>query len=119
MTKVGHHRRVLVADWTISVVQNLTLATMGLTLPSFLINIPRSPVTALGLPLLLGVLSGSPTGKVVKGPWYNVGIPQRTLDGQVFITFGSLSSFLLVDPLARCSPSFGLHFISPWVTHPI
>ncbi|KAH8830931.1 TspO/MBR family-domain-containing protein [Flagelloscypha sp. PMI_526] len=44
---------------------------MPITLPSFLIDIPRNPgksMTALGLPLLLGVLSGSPTAKVVKGP---------------------------------------------------
>lgn len=41
-------------------------------LPSLLLTVPRNVVTALGLPLALGVLSGLPTAKVVRGPWYNV-----------------------------------------------
>lgn len=41
-------------------------------LPNILLTVPRNVVTALGLPLALGMLSGLPTAKVVRGPWYNV-----------------------------------------------
>jgi len=40
-------------------------------IPNILLSIPRHPVTALGLPLALGMLSGLPTAQVVRGPWYN------------------------------------------------
>ncbi|KAJ3802825.1 TspO/MBR-related protein [Lentinula aff. detonsa] len=43
----------------------------SLYLPNVLLAIARNPVTALGLPLAFGVLSGLPTAKVVRGPWYN------------------------------------------------
>ncbi|KAF8826812.1 hypothetical protein HHX47_DHR5000963 [Lentinula edodes] len=43
-------------------------------LPNILLSISRNPVTALAFPLALGVLSGTPTAKVVRGPWYNVGV---------------------------------------------
>ncbi|KAJ4478194.1 TspO/MBR-related protein [Lentinula aciculospora] len=44
---------------------------MSFHLPDILLSIPRNPVTALGFPLTLGILSGFPTAKVVRGPWYN------------------------------------------------
>ncbi|KAJ3570210.1 hypothetical protein NP233_g4555 [Leucocoprinus birnbaumii] len=36
----------------------------GLHIPNILLAIPRNPVTAVGLPLALGFLSGSPASKV-------------------------------------------------------
>lgn len=39
---------------------------------SILLQVPRNVFTAVGLPLVAGFLSGSPTRKVVKGLWYNV-----------------------------------------------
>jgi hypothetical protein len=43
-------------------------------LPPILLDIPRNPVLAIGLPLVFGSLSGYPTSKVVNGPWYRVRI---------------------------------------------
>ncbi|KAF8316891.1 TspO/MBR-related protein [Clavulina sp. PMI_390] len=40
-------------------------------LPALFFAIPRAPLFAVGLPVVLGVASGLPTSKVVKGPWYN------------------------------------------------
>lgn len=40
-------------------------------LPDVLLSIARNPVTAVGLPLTTGLLSGFPTKKVVQGYWYN------------------------------------------------
>jgi hypothetical protein len=45
---------------------------MAIHIPSILLSIPRNPVTALGLPLALGMLSGSGTAKVARGEWYKV-----------------------------------------------
>ncbi|PBK69748.1 TspO/MBR-like protein [Armillaria solidipes] len=39
-------------------------------LPAILLDIPRNTVAAIGLPLCLGILSGSSTAKVVRGDWY-------------------------------------------------
>ncbi|OBZ70450.1 Translocator protein [Grifola frondosa] len=61
-------------------------------LPNILLEIPRNSITAVGLPLVAGFLSGYPTGKVCKGQWYKSltfppGLPPR----QVFpIVWGSL-----------------------------
>lgn len=41
-------------------------------IPSFFLAIPRNSVTAVGLPLGLGILCGSMTAKVVRGEWYKV-----------------------------------------------
>ena len=41
------------------------------SLPPILLDVPRNAVLAIGLPLVLGSLSGFPTSKVVKGAWYN------------------------------------------------
>ncbi|KAF9055348.1 TspO/MBR-related protein [Hymenopellis radicata] len=58
---------------------------MSLYLPSILLEIPRSPVTAVGLPLALGVLSGYPTAKVARGSWYkNLHFPPLRPPRQVF-----------------------------------
>lgn len=43
-------------------------------LPGILYSIPRSPITALGLPFVFGLVSGSMTAKTVKGRWYEVGL---------------------------------------------
>lgn len=40
--------------------------------PNILLAIPRNPVTALGLPLALGFLSGSPASKEANSKWYHV-----------------------------------------------
>ncbi|KAI0081723.1 TspO/MBR-like protein [Panus rudis PR-1116 ss-1] len=40
-------------------------------LPALFYDIPRNPVTAVGLPLTLGLLLGAPTRRVVRGQWYN------------------------------------------------
>ena len=40
--------------------------------PDILLAIPRNPVTALGLPLALGFLSGSPVSKEANSEWYHV-----------------------------------------------
>ncbi|KAJ3924083.1 TspO/MBR-related protein [Lentinula edodes] len=54
-------------------------------LPNILLSISRNPVTALAFPLALGVLSGTPTAKVVRGPWYNnLLFPPGRVPRQVF-----------------------------------
>lgn len=42
-------------------------------IPNILLAIPRNPITAVGLPLTLGFLSGSPASKVANSNWYHVG----------------------------------------------
>lgn len=42
---------------------------------SVLLIVPRNVVTAVGLPLACGFYSGSYTGAVVRGRWYNVRFP--------------------------------------------
>ncbi|THH32940.1 hypothetical protein EUX98_g1278 [Antrodiella citrinella] len=44
---------------------------MSVYLPDILLQVPRIPVVAVGLPLALGMLSGTPTRDAVKGTWYN------------------------------------------------
>jgi len=43
---------------------------MSVYLSNILLSILRNPVTAAGLPVVLGLLSGSQTGKVVETQWY-------------------------------------------------
>jgi hypothetical protein len=43
-----------------------------INLPNVLLDVARNPVTALGIPLVVGTLSGLPTSRVVKGYWYQV-----------------------------------------------
>ncbi|KIJ56886.1 hypothetical protein M422DRAFT_218667 [Sphaerobolus stellatus SS14] len=43
---------------------------MPFILPGFLLDIPRNPILAIGIPLALGSLSGFPTRKVAKSNWY-------------------------------------------------
>jgi hypothetical protein len=45
---------------------------MPFYLPNILLAIPRNPVTAVGLPLALGCLSGVPASKVENSNWYYV-----------------------------------------------
>lgn len=45
----------------------------GVYIPNILLAIPRNPITAVGLPLALGFLSGSPASKVANSNWYHVG----------------------------------------------
>ncbi|KAF5388154.1 hypothetical protein D9615_000460 [Tricholomella constricta] len=54
-------------------------------IPAILLSIPRSPLTAIGLPLAFGLLSGSTTAKAVKGQWYqNLLVPPGRPPRQVF-----------------------------------
>jgi hypothetical protein len=46
-------------------------------LPPILLRLTSNVVTAVGLPVLLGMASGLPTRKVVRGRWYNVRVPRR------------------------------------------
>lgn len=39
---------------------------------NILLEVARNPVTAVGLPLVAGTLSGLPTSNVVRGHWYTV-----------------------------------------------
>lgn len=48
------------------------MSSSQIYLPPILYSIARNPITAVGLPLTLGTLSGLPTHRVVKGFWYNV-----------------------------------------------
>jgi translocator protein len=50
-------------------------------LPETLLDIPRNPIFALGIPIVLGTLSGLPTKKVIKGEWYKVGLPHDVFCG--------------------------------------
>lgn len=52
-----------------------------INLPPLLLDLPRNPVVAVGLPIVLGTLSGFPTSKVVKGPWYQVSLSSRFVYG--------------------------------------
>ncbi|KIJ70037.1 hypothetical protein HYDPIDRAFT_104718 [Hydnomerulius pinastri MD-312] len=45
---------------------------MTFTLPSLLYAISRNPVTAVGLPVVFGMLSGSRTRKDVRSNWYKI-----------------------------------------------
>lgn len=40
--------------------------------PPILLDLSRSVPLAVGVPFVLGSLSGFPTGNVVNGPWYQV-----------------------------------------------
>jgi len=40
------------------------------TIPPFLLRPLRTPLLAIAIPVTLGTLSGYPTARVVKGPWY-------------------------------------------------
>ncbi|KAK0230658.1 TspO/MBR-related protein [Armillaria fumosa] len=54
-------------------------------LPAILLDIPRNTVAAIGLPLCLGILSGSSTARVVRGDWYkNLRGPPGRPPRQVF-----------------------------------
>jgi benzodiazapine receptor len=46
----------------------------GVFIPNILLAIPRNPITAVGLPVALGFLSGSPASKVANSNWYYVSI---------------------------------------------
>lgn len=92
-------------------------------LPGLLYSIPRSPVTALGLPLVFGLVSGSMTAKTVKGQWYeSLAVPPGRPPRQVFpIVWSTLylsmgyASYLAVEaydsslsPSIRSDLSLGL-----------
>ncbi|THV08465.1 TspO/MBR-like protein [Dendrothele bispora CBS 962.96] len=54
-------------------------------IPAILLAIPRNPVTALGLPLALGLFSGAGTAKVVRSSWYEtLAVPPGRPPRQVF-----------------------------------
>ncbi|KXN89649.1 Translocator protein [Leucoagaricus sp. SymC.cos] len=43
----------------------------GIHIPNILLAIPRNPITAVGLPLTLGFLSGQPSSKATNSNWYH------------------------------------------------
>jgi benzodiazapine receptor len=45
---------------------------MSPSLTGFLLDVPKNPVVAVGLPLTLGFLSGAGTKKAIDGIWYRV-----------------------------------------------
>ncbi|KAF8517772.1 TspO/MBR-related protein [Gautieria morchelliformis] len=54
-------------------------------LPEVLLDIPRNPIFAVGIPIVLGTLSGVPMRKQVKGEWYkNLVVPPGRLPRLVF-----------------------------------
>ncbi|KAF8517779.1 hypothetical protein JB92DRAFT_2904526 [Gautieria morchelliformis] len=54
-------------------------------LPKILLDIPRNPIFALGIPIVLGTLAGLPMRKGVKGEWYkNLVVPPGRLPRLVF-----------------------------------
>ncbi|KAJ7068345.1 TspO/MBR-related protein [Mycena amicta] len=58
---------------------------MTISLPNLLLVAARVPLVAVGLPLGLGLLSGFPTAKVVRGDWYkNLRAPPGRPPRQVF-----------------------------------
>ncbi|KAF9009002.1 TspO/MBR-related protein [Cyathus striatus] len=44
---------------------------MSFYIPSLLLAVPRNPATAVGLPLVLGFLSGTPSSNPVNSNWYH------------------------------------------------
>lgn len=48
-------------------------------IPNILLSVARNPITALGLPLGLGLLSGYPSGQVARSGWYEVRTFLRTI----------------------------------------
>ncbi|KAJ3505888.1 hypothetical protein NLJ89_g7178 [Agrocybe chaxingu] len=44
---------------------------MSVYIPNILLAVPRNPITAVGLPIALGFLSGSPSSKVANSNWYH------------------------------------------------
>ncbi|CAA7259829.1 unnamed protein product [Cyclocybe aegerita] len=44
---------------------------MSVHIPNILLAVPRNPITAVGLPIALGFLSGSPSSKVANSNWYH------------------------------------------------
>ncbi|KAF5363289.1 hypothetical protein D9756_000444 [Leucocoprinus leucothites] len=57
----------------------------GIHIPNILLAIPRNPVTAIGLPLALGFISGSPASKAANSNWYhNLNSPPGRPPREVF-----------------------------------
>ncbi|QRV87329.1 tspO/MBR-related protein [Ceratobasidium sp. AG-Ba] len=72
-----------------------------INLPPLLLDLPRNPVVAVGIPLVLGSLSGLPTAKVVDGPWYTT---QRQPPGQP-----PRQAFGIVWPILFVSMGYASH----------
>ncbi|ELU45717.1 tspO/MBR family domain-containing protein [Rhizoctonia solani AG-1 IA] len=62
-----------------------------INLSPLLLNLPRNPAVAVGLPIILGSLSGYPTAKVVKSGWYEEGLRAKRLglSGQYSMGYAS------------------------------
>jgi len=72
------HRRGAPYNWSrrFNFQEHLISTMSALHIPHILLAIPRNPVTAVGLPLVAGFLSGSPTStKVANSNWYYVRHP--------------------------------------------
>jgi len=94
---------------------------MGFTLPGILVDIPRNPVLAVGIPIALGTLSGFPTRKESGGVWYKV-CSTVFLQTKYVLTenrtgrrYHIPQDVLLVKP----SQSYGQRCMRLWVGHPI
>ncbi|KJA30208.1 hypothetical protein HYPSUDRAFT_127124 [Hypholoma sublateritium FD-334 SS-4] len=58
---------------------------MSIHIPNILLAIPRNPITAVGIPLALGFISGSQTSKVSTSNWYhNLNAPPGRPRREVF-----------------------------------
>lgn len=53
---------------------------MSIHLPNVLLSIARYPITAVGLPLALGLYSGLSTSKIVRSLWYQVNTSALSID---------------------------------------
>ncbi|KAK0482093.1 hypothetical protein EDD18DRAFT_1201988 [Armillaria luteobubalina] len=86
-------------------------------LPAILLDIPRNTVAAIGLPLCLGILSGSSTARVVRGDWYkNLRGPPGALVDSVLLAG---TTFYMTKILDRPTKSLSTYLLLPycaWLT---
>lgn len=86
---------------------------MPFYLPNILLAIPRNPVTAVGLPLALGCLSGMSASKVENSNWYFVCL--IFYDSSPLTHSVRAYEHLLEHLLVMYSPSFGQACSYAWV----
>lgn len=85
---------------------------MPVDLFSVLLAIPRNPVTAVGVPFVFGMLSGSPTKNIIRGQWYNVSSSTETT-----LIICSLTPVRITEPILptwkTTSPGFPHRLVYP------
>ena len=84
---------------------------MSVNLPNILYDIPRNVYTAIGVPVALGLLSGSQTRNVVNGTWYKVYNNASPVESALTAMNSRLPCPLVVRH-ARRSLLFGLRYTS-------